>query len=83
MTTIESKIINKGSWNVIQIISVTFGYSQILVDGKWVNTSSVPQRFEDEILTFGKYFNNESDAEKFMNTKQFKSLFKSIKNNWI
>jgi hypothetical protein len=81
--TIEAKIINTNSWLKIKIVSITEGFSQTLKDGKWVNTTSTPQRFEDEILTLGKYFSNELEAEKFMNTKSFKSLFKNIEKNWL
>jgi hypothetical protein len=80
---IESKIINTFPCVKITIVSVEYGFSQILKDGKWVNTTSEPERFEDEILTLGKYFINSEDAEKFMNTKAFKSLFKSVQKNWI
>jgi len=81
--TIEAQINSKGTWKSITIISVTYGFSQILKDGKWVNTTSEPERCEDEILTLGKCFMNSEDAEKFMNTKAFKSLFKSLQKNWI
>jgi hypothetical protein len=80
---IESKIINTFPCVKITIVSVQYGFSQILKDGKWVNTTSEPERFEDEILTLGKYFINSEDAEKFMNTKAFKALFKSLQKNWI
>jgi hypothetical protein len=81
--TIESKIIKTAYSTKITIVSVEYGFSQVLKDGKWVNTTSEPERFEDEILTLGKYFINSEDAEKFMNTKAFKSLFKSLQKNWI
>jgi len=80
---IESKIINTFPCVKITIISVEYGFSQMLKDGKWVNTTSEPKRLEDEILTLGKYFMNSEDAEKFMNTKAFKALFKSVQKNWI
>jgi hypothetical protein len=67
----------------IQIVSVTQGFSKTLKDGKWVNTTQTPQRFEDEVLTLGQYFSDNEEAGKFMNTKHFKSLFKNIKKNWI
>jgi hypothetical protein len=80
--TIETKTINVGYWLKIQVVSVNYGFSQILKDGKWVNVTSKPERFEEEILTFGKCFENHEDAEKFMKTKQFKSLLKNIEKNW-
>lgn len=80
---IEAKIISTGSWKKIQVVFVTEGFSQTLKDGKWVNTTSEPQRFEDEVLTLGKYFTDNVEAEKFMNTKTFKSLFKNLEKNWI
>lgn len=79
---IEAKIITVGSWEKIQIVSVTEGFSQILKNGQWVNTTTEPQKFEDEILTLGTHFNDIAAAEKFMNTKHFKSLFKNIQKNW-
>ena len=80
---IEAKIIRVGSWPKIQIVSVTEGFSQTLQNGKWENTTLEPQRFEKEILTLGKCFFDNAEAEKFMTTKAFKSLFKSIEKNWI
>ncbi len=80
---LEAKIISTGSWMKIQVVSVTEGFSQTLKDGKWVNTTSKPQRFEDEILTLGKYFSDNAEAEKFMDTKSFKSLFKNLEKNWL
>jgi hypothetical protein len=81
--TIEAKIINKGYSLQIQIISVTYGYAQKLENNKWVNTTVEPQRFEDEVLTLGKYFLDDIEAESFMQKKFFKSLFKNIQKNWI
>ena len=81
--TIETKTINVGFWVKIQALSVTYGFSQILKDGKWVNSTTTPERFEEEILTFGKSFENHTEAEKFMKTKQFKSILKSVEKNWI
>lgn len=81
--TIEFKVINTGTWYKIQIVSVSYGFSQTLKNGEWVNTTIEPQRQETEILTLGKYFNTNLDAEKFFTTKQFKSLFKNIKTNWV
>jgi hypothetical protein len=80
---IEAKIINTSFWIKISIVSVTEGYSQILKDGKWVNSKSIPERFEDEILTLSKCFSDNESAEKFMNTNFFKSLLKNIEKNWI
>ena len=82
MTTIKIKTITTGSWIKIQIVSVTDGFSQELQNGKWVNTSEKPELFEDEILTFGKYFFNTEEAAKFMQTKSFKYIFSSIVKNW-
>jgi hypothetical protein len=80
---LEAKIISTGTWKKIQIVSVTQDFSQTLENGKWVNTTVEPQRFEDEILTFGKYFRDNAEAEKFMDTKIFKSTFKSIQKNLV
>lgn len=80
---IQAKIINTGSWVKIQVVSVTEGFSQILKDGKWVNSTSEPQIFEDEILTLGKHFSDNAEAEKFMNTKSYKSLLKNLEKNWV
>jgi len=79
---VEAKIISTGSWIKIQIVSVTEGFEQILKDNKWVNTTSEPQRFEDEVLTLGKYFSDNAEAEKYTTTKQFKALLKTIEKNW-
>jgi hypothetical protein len=65
----------------IQIVSVTEGFSQTLVNGKWVNKTSEPQIFEDELLTIGKCFSDSEEASKFINTKFFKSLFKAIEKH--
>ena len=80
---VEAKIISTGHWMKIQIVSVTEGFSQQLKDGKWVNTTLEPRRFEDEVLTLGKCFSDNAEAEKFMNTKFFKSLFKNLEKNWV
>lgn len=79
--TIEIKITNSGYFKV-QIISVEYGFSQILRDGKWVNTTSEPQRFENEILTIGKVFDEEADAKAFLKTKLFKDLHKAVLKNY-
>ena len=81
--TIEAKIINTGTWDKIQIVSVQYGYSQRIENNQWVNTTIEPQRFEDEILTLGKYFSDNAEALKFMDTKFFKSLLKNIEKNYI
>lgn len=81
--TIETKIINTGYCIKIQVVSVSYGFSQRIENNKWVNTTETPQRFEDEILTLGKYFADNLEAEKFIKTKSFKSLFKNIEKNWI
>lgn len=73
---IQSKIVTVGSWVKVQIVSVTEGFAQTLKDGKWVNTTSEPQRFEDEILTLGKHFSNSEEAEQFTKSKFFKSILK-------
>ena len=84
MKNIQVKTISSGTWIQIQIVSITEGYSQILnLDGKWVNATSEPQIFEDEILTFGEYFSDDASAEEFMETKVFKSFLKIIKKNWV
>ena len=80
--TIEANTKNVGHWIKIQIVSVTYGFSQILKDGKWVNATTTPERFEDEILTLGKIFETDADANEFMKTKHFKSLLKNIEKNW-
>jgi hypothetical protein len=79
--TAKIKIINSGTWIKIQIVSVTEGFSQTLVNGKWVNKTSEPQIFEDELLTIGKCFSDSEEASKFINTKFFKSLFKAIEKH--
>ena len=76
--TIEAKTVKTATWVKIQIVSVQYGFSQTLQDGKWVNTTSEPQRFETEILTLGKYFESNTEAEKFMQTKAFKNLLKQV-----
>ena len=80
--TIETKIITEGNWTRVQIISVTYGYSQHLKNGEWVNCTATPERCEDIILTLGKYFFDYNDAEKYTTTKQFKALLKTIQKNW-
>lgn len=79
---IDVALINAGSWTKISIIDVQFGYSRMRKDGEWVNTTINPQRFESEILTLGKCFYNNEEAEKFMKTKPFKSLLNNLKKNW-
>lgn len=80
--TIEPVIINTGVWCKIQIVIVNYGFSQILKDGKFVNTTIEPERYETEVLTIGKCFSDVNDAQDFMKTKQFKSLLKNIQKNW-
>lgn len=82
-TTIEANIIKPGSWCQITIVSVIYGFSQRLMDGKWVNTTAEPQRHETVILTIGKFFEDSIEAEKFMGTKFFKSLLNTVKKTWI
>jgi hypothetical protein len=66
----------------VSIVSVTVGFSQVLKNGHWVNTTDNPQRFETEILAFGQCFSSESECEKFIATKAFKSVLASIQKNW-
>lgn len=80
---IEAKITQKSYWIQVAIVSVTEGFSQRLEGGKWVNTTTEPQRFEEEILRLGKCFSDDLEAEKFMKTKAFKSILKSVQKNWI
>lgn len=80
---IEAKLISKGTWMQIQIVSVTYGYSQKIENNQWVNTTVDKQRFEDEVLTLGNYFSSNTEAESFMQKKFFKSLFKNIQKNLI
>lgn len=82
MNMIETKIINTGTWLQVSIVKISFGFSQILKSGQWVNKTVEPERFEDEILTFGKCFTSETECEKFMSTKPFKSVLKGIEKNW-
>jgi len=79
---VKTKIINTGTWMKVSIVSVTVGFSQRLENGKWVNTTSEPQRDETEILTFGKCFISELECEKFIAGKPFKSVFATIEKNW-
>lgn len=82
-SSIESRISeHSGGWLRISIISVTYGHSRILRDGEWVNTSQEPERYEEEILTLGKFFYSQLEAEQFINKKQFKALLKNISKNW-
>ena len=80
---LESKIENNGTWTRIYILSVEYGFSQMLKDGKWVNTTDEPQRFETVILTLGKSFADYTSAESFMKTKAFKAIFKAVGKNWV
>jgi len=80
--TIEVKITNAGYYFEVVIVSVEYGFSQMLKDGKWVNTSIEPKRFETEILTIGKRFNEKTDAEAFLKTKFFKDLHKAVLKNF-
>ena len=80
---IEAKLISTGTWIQIQIVSVTYGYSQKIENNQWVNTTVDPQRFEDEVLTLGNYFSDNTEAKSFMQKKFFKSLFKNIQKNLI
>jgi hypothetical protein len=82
MAHIEAKIINTGAFMKITIVSVESGFSQMLKNGQWVNTTTEPEKFESELLTFGKSFFDETECEKFMATKIFKSVFQGIKKNW-
>ena len=79
---LQAKIISTGTWMKIQVVSVTEGFSQTLLNGKWVNTTTEPQTFEDEVLTLGKCFEDRKSAEIFINTKAFKSMFKNLEKNW-
>lgn len=81
-STLEAIITNNGTWYKVSIISVEYGFSQMLKDGKWVNTTSEPQRFEEEILVFGKTFSSKETAEEFTKGKPFKSIFKNLQKNW-
>lgn len=80
--TFEPKITLVGHWIKLQIITVTYGYEKILKGGEWVNSTQEPKRFEDEILTLEEYFETYKDAEKYIQTKQFKQLFKVVEKNW-
>lgn len=81
-TTIEVKITNTGYYFEVVIVSVEYGFSQMLKEGKWVNTTTEPKRFETEILTIGKRFDEKVDAEAFLNTKFFKDLHKAVLKNF-
>ena len=80
---LESKIENNGTWTRIHIVFVEYGFSQMLKDGKWENTTDEPQRFETVILTLGKSFADYTSAESFMKTKAFKAIFKAVEKNWV
>jgi hypothetical protein len=82
VTNIEAKIINNGTWFKITVVSFAYGFAQTLKDGKWVNTTDEPQRFESEVLTLGRSFVDHSDADAFMKTKPFKSLLKTLQKSW-
>jgi hypothetical protein len=79
--TLEPKIICK-TWYQVTIIDVTYGFAQRLINGKWTNTTEKPTRWEDEVVCFSKFFNTYEDAEKFINTKAFKSVFKALEKNF-
>jgi len=75
-------IIDRNLYNsTIRIVSVEYGHSRILKNGEWVNVSDKPEKWETTILTFGKFFDNNEEAEKFMKTKLFKSILKNIEKN--
>jgi hypothetical protein len=80
--TIEAKIKTIGSYQKIVVVCLEKGFSQILIDGKFVNRTIEPEIFETEILTIEKCFEFVEDAEKFMKQKFFKSLFNNIQKNW-
>ena len=80
--TIEAKVARGVAWWSVAIIGVTEGYTQTLENGKWVNTTSQPQRFEEEIVTFGRCFESEATAQKFLQTKPFKAILKGIEKTW-
>ena len=80
--TIEYKIINTNVWPKVSIVSVEYGFSRTLVNGEWVNRTQQPERFETEILTFGKSFYNVEEAEKFVNSKKFKAIFKAVEKQF-
>jgi len=79
---LESKIENNGTWTRIHIVSVEYGFSQMLKGDKWVNTTDEPQRFESVIITLGKSFSDYTSAEAFIKTKAFKAIFKAVEKNW-
>lgn len=76
---IKSKINNYTYYYKIQIVCVTEGWSRILKDGEWVNHTYDTN--EDVIVEIGKCFDTTSDAEVFIESKQFKSLFKVVEKN--
>jgi len=80
--TIEAKTINTGTWVKITVVSVVYGFSQVLHGDKWINTTDEPQRFESEILTLGEYFTDYEAANVFMKTKAFKAILKTLQKNW-
>ena len=83
MTT-EVKIVNVGSWVKVQIINVDFVFSKILKDGKWVNMTHEPERFETELLTIEKHFFDFAAAEKYVATnKTFKALLKMLQTKQL
>ena len=81
--TVVAKITNGGSWVRVSIVSETQGHSQILEGGKWVNRTVEPETFEEEILTFGKHFESETAANKFVASKAFKVIFKGVQKTWL
>jgi hypothetical protein len=80
---LESKIENNGTWTRIHVVSVEYGFAQMLKGDKWVNTTDEPQRFETVIITIGKSFSGHTEAESFIKTKAFKAIFKAVEKNWV
>ena len=78
---IEAKIIY-GHWPQVSIVHIEMGYSQRLLNGVWVNVENEAVPHVTELLKFGKYFENESKAEKFIESKAFKSILKNIEKNY-
>lgn len=83
MTT-EVKIVNVGSWTKVQIVKVEFGFERFLQNGKWVNITAEPQKFETELLTIEHCFFDYTAAEKYVATnKAFKALLKLVTKNLL
>lgn len=70
-----------GFWEKIKIVRIDMDYKRTLKDGEWV-VSEEPVEWKTEILTLEKCFDGYDQAVKYMQTKAFKALLKTVESNF-